>query len=688
MKSNFKIAIFYIVLILGVITMSVVLLENMQTEDITYSDVIAFFEGEKVKAFTIEENNTIRMTVRAVGEDGTEREAEIRYKLRDINLFILDLGDLVRDQYQRGILTEYDIPAPTPIPWWASFLPYVIVLVGFIALWAFVMRASMGGRSGGGSRMNSFGRARAKLITSEKNKILFRDVAGVDEEKAELQEVVEFLKDPAFFTKLGARIPRGVLLMGPPGTGKTLLAKAVAGEAGVPFYSISGSDFVEMYVGMGASRVRDLFETAKKNPAAIIFIDEIDAVGRHRGAGLGGGHDEREQTLNQLLVEMDGFDTNDGIIVMAATNRPDILDSALLRPGRFDRQITVSYPDVKGREAILKVHAKNKPLEADVDLAVLAKTTVGFTGADLANLLNEAALLAARKGKMLIGMNDMEEAMMKLIVGPQKKTKVVSEKERKLTAYHEAGHAIVTKMIQQDNPVHQISIIPSGRAGGYTLSLPKEDRSYMSKKDMSVEIVVLLAGRVAEALVLEDISTGASNDIQRASSIARNMVTKYGMSDLLGPIRYGSESSGDEVFLGRDFSNIRNYSEETAAEIDSEIKRLVHEAYLEAERILREQMEKLHFIAGFLFKYETMDAEQFARAMEEASVTYEELDEMVAEKRRRSEEENERRARHIEEQQKKRDEERQREVGNTPDGARPVENAPMKERQNGEDRHL
>jgi len=688
MKSNFKIAIFYIVLILGVITMSVVLLENMQTEDITYSDVIAFFEGEKVKAFTIEENNTIRMTVRAVGEDGTEREAEIRYKLRDINLFILDLGDLVRDQYQRGILTEYDIPAPTPIPWWASFLPYVIVLVGFIALWAFVMRASMGGRSGGGSRMNSFGRARAKLITSEKNKILFRDVAGVDEEKAELQEVVEFLKDPAFFTKLGARIPRGVLLMGPPGTGKTLLAKAVAGEAGVPFYSISGSDFVEMYVGMGASRVRDLFETAKKNPAAIIFIDEIDAVGRHRGAGLGGGHDEREQTLNQLLVEMDGFDTNDGIIVMAATNRPDILDSALLRPGRFDRQITVSYPDVKGREAILKVHAKNKPLEADVDLAVLAKTTVGFTGADLANLLNEAALLAARKGKMLIGMNDMEEAMMKLIVGPQKKTKVVSEKERKLTAYHEAGHAIVTKMIQQDNPVHQISIIPSGRAGGYTLSLPKEDRSYMSKKDMSVEIVVLLAGRVAEALVLEDISTGASNDIQRASSIARNMVTKYGMSDLLGPIRYGSESSGDEVFLGRDFSNIRNYSEETAAEIDSEIKRLVHEAYLEAERILREQMEKLHFIAGFLFKYETMDAEQFASAMEEASVTYEELDEMVAEKRRRSEEENERRARHIEEQQKKRDEERQREVGNTPDGARPVENAPMKERQNGEDRHL
>lgn len=416
-----------------------------------------------------------------------------------------------------------------------------------------------------------------------------------------------------------------------------------------------------MYVGVGASRVRDLFENAKKSPAAIIFIDEIDAVGRHRGAGLGGGHDEREQTLNQLLVEMDGFGTNGGVIVMAATNRPDILDPALLRPGRFDRQITVSYPDIKGREEILRVHARNKPFEADVDLGVIAKTTVGFTGADLANLLNEGALLAARKGKHLIGMNDLEEAMIKVIVGPQKKSKVISEKEKKLTAYHEAGHAIVTRMLQDNEPVHQISIIPSGRAGGYTLSLPKEDRSYMSRNDMKVEITTLLAGRVAESLIMEDISTGASNDIQRATSIARNMVTKYGMSDLLGPIQYGNESSSDEVFLGRDFNNTRNYSEGTAAEIDREIKRIVHEAYAEAERILKEQMEKLHFVAGFLFKNEIMEEDQFNRAMSEADITYEQLEEMVAEKRKRSAEENELRARRLAEEERKREEERAQE---------------------------
>jgi len=658
MKSSLKIAIFYILLIGVIIIASTALLQSVPSDEVTYGDVLQLFENEQVKKFVVEEDDTITMLIRVVQPDGTEGEATVTYALRDINLLIMDMGDLIREQHAAGIIEDYDIPAPMTVPWWVSFLPYVVVIVLLIAMWIFVMNQSMGGK---GSKMNSFGRSKARLISADKNKVLFRDVAGADEEKAELEEIVEFLRDPAYFTKLGARIPHGVLLVGPPGTGKTLLAKAVAGEAGVPFYSISGSDFVEMYVGVGASRVRDLFENAKKSPAAIIFIDEIDAVGRHRGAGLGGGHDEREQTLNQLLVEMDGFGTTSGVIVLAATNRPDILDPALLRPGRFDRQITVGYPDIKGREEILKVHAKNKPFEADVDMGVIAKTTVGFTGADLANLLNEAALLAARKGKHLIGMNDLEEAMIKVIVGPQKKSKVVSDKEKKLTAYHEAGHAITTKLIQENDPVHQISIIPAGRAGGYTLSLPKEDRSYMSKNDMKNEIVTLLAGRVAEALIMDDISTGASNDIQRATAIARNMVTKYGMSDLLGPIQYGSESSSDEVFLGRDFNNTRNYSEGTASEIDGEIKRIIREGYAEAERLLKENMEKLHFIAGFLFKNEIMEEEQFNRAMDEEGVTYEELEEMVAEKRRRSAEENERRARHLAEEEKKREEERARE---------------------------
>ena len=662
MKSNLKIAIFYILLIGVIILTSTALLQNIPTENVTYSDVIDLFESEKVKKFIVEDDDTITMLIRVVQSDGTESEKQLSYRLRDINLLLMDLRELIREQHEAGIIEEYDIPAPVTFPWWVSLLPYVIVIVLFIAMWIYVMNQTVGGK---GSKMNSFGRSKARLISADKNKVLFRDVAGADEEKAELEEIVEFLRDPAYFTKLGARIPHGVLLVGPPGTGKTLLAKAVAGEAGVPFYSISGSDFVEMYVGVGASRVRDLFENAKKSPAAIIFIDEIDAVGRHRGAGLGGGHDEREQTLNQLLVEMDGFGTTSGVIVLAATNRPDILDPALLRPGRFDRQITVSYPDIKGREAILQVHAKNKPFEADVDMSVIAKTTVGFTGADLANLLNEAALLAARKGKHLIGMNDLEEAMIKVIVGPQKKSKVVSDKEKKLTAYHEAGHAITTKLIQENDPVHQISIIPAGRAGGYTLSLPKEDRSYMSRNDMKNEIVTLLAGRVAEALIMDDISTGASNDIQRATSMARNMVTKYGMSDLLGPIQYGSESSSDEVFLGRDFNNTRNYSEETASEIDAEIKRIIREGYAEAERLLKENMEKLHFIAGFLFKNEIMEEDQFNRAMEE-EVTYEELEEMVAEKRKKSAEENERRARHLAEEEKKREEERAREEAKNP----------------------
>lgn len=411
---------------------------------------------------------------------------------------------MVSDQSERGVITRYDLPAPMDIPWWVSFLPYVVMIVLFIALWIFVMNQA----SGRGGKFNNFGKARAKVASDDKKKVYFRDVAGADEEKAELVEIVEFLKNPSHFSKLGARIPHGVLLVGPPGTGKTLLAKAVAGEAGVPFFSISGSDFVEMYVGVGASRVRDLFDTAKKHPAAIIFIDEIDAVGRHRGAGLGGGHDEREQTLNQLLVEMDGFGSNDGVIVIAATNRPDILDPALLRPGRFDRQITVNYPDIKGRKEILDVHAKGKPFEQDVDLETIARSTTGFTGADLANLLNEAALLAARRGKSLIGMNDIEDAMIKVVVGTPKKSKTVNERDRRLTAYHEAGHAVIGFVLQPDIPVHQISIIPGGRGtGGYTMSIPKEDRSYSSRSDMENEIVSLLGGRMAEKMIIGDIST-------------------------------------------------------------------------------------------------------------------------------------------------------------------------------------
>ena len=447
----------------------------------------------------------------------------------------------------------------------------------------------------------------------------------------------------------------------------------------MPFYSISGSDFVEMYVGVGASRVRDLFDTAKKNPAAIIFIDEIDAVGRHRGAGLGGGHDEREQTLNQILVEMDGFGSSEGVIVMAATNRPDILDPALLRPGRFDRQITMNPPDVKGREDILRVHSRNKPFEADVDLSVIAKTTVGFTGAELANLLNEAALLAARKGKHLIGMNDLEEAMIKVIVGPAKKSHVITEAERRLTAYHEAGHAITTWVRQKDDPVHQISIIPSGRAGGYTLSFPKEDRSYMSRSAMEDEIVTLLGGRVSEMLILGDISTGASNDIQRATSIARQMVTKYGMSDTLGPILYGSESSSDEIFLGRDFNQTRNYSEETASLIDSEIKRIVTKAYKEAESILRENMDRLHFVAAYLIKNEIMEEAQFVRAMTEPDVTLDELEAMVAEKRRKSKEENEAHARRIREEEAKREAQRQKNEAHDKRSIFPIEHSDPKD---------
>ena len=659
MKNSLKIAIFYIVLIGILIVATASLWDNIPEDELVFSQVVEMFRNEQVRQFEVDEDNNLTMLVRVTMNDGTAGEAYVTYQLRDLDLFLEELGEVIRTQHDAGIIEAYDYPPPYEIPWWVSLVPYAIVIILMIVMWMFVVNQATGGK---GSKINSVGRARAKLVTADKTKVYFKDVAGADEEKAELEEIVEFLRNPDYFTKLGAKIPHGVLLVGPPGTGKTLIAKAVAGEAGVPFYSISGSDFVEMYVGVGASRVRDLFDTAKKNPAAIIFIDEIDAVGRHRGAGLGGGHDEREQTLNQILVEMDGFGSSEGVIVMAATNRPDILDPALLRPGRFDRQITMNAPDVKGREDILKVHAKNKPFEADVDLSVIAKTTVGFTGAELANLLNEAALLAARKGKHLIGMNDLEEAMIKVIVGPDKKSRVISEAERKLTAYHEAGHAVTTWVRQKDEPVHQISIIPSGRAGGYTLSFPKEDKSYMSRSAMQDEIITLLGGRVAEQIILGDISTGASNDIQRATSIARQMVTKYGMSDKLGPILYGSESSSDEVFLGRDFNNTRNYSEETASLIDSEVKRIVSEAYAQAEQILRENIDRLHFVAEYLMKNEIMEEAQFVRAMSEPDITIEELEAMVAEKRRKSREENEAHARRLAEEEKQREAEREAEA--------------------------
>ena len=676
MKNSFKIAIFYIVLIGILIVATASLWNSVPTDSLLYSQVVDLFKNEQVREFKVDEDNTLTMNVRVTNKDGTEGEATLTYQLSDIDMFREDLGELIEAQHEAGIITAYDYPPPYEIPWWLSLLPYIVVIVLFIAMWIYVMNQANGGK---GSKINSVGRAKAKLITADTARVYFKDVAGADEEKAELEEIVEFLRNPEYFTKLGAKIPHGVLLVGPPGTGKTLIAKAVAGEAGVPFYSISGSDFVEMYVGVGASRVRDLFDTAKKNPAAIIFIDEIDAVGRHRGAGLGGGHDEREQTLNQILVEMDGFGSSEGVIVMAATNRPDILDPALLRPGRFDRQITMNPPDVKGREDILRVHSRNKPFEADVDLSVIAKTTVGFTGAELANLLNEAALLAARKGKHLIGMNDLEEAMIKVIVGPAKKSHVITEAERRLTAYHEAGHAITTWVRQKDDPVHQISIIPSGRAGGYTLSFPKEDRSYMSRSAMEDEIVTLLGGRVSEMLILGDISTGASNDIQRATSIARQMVTKYGMSDTLGPILYGSESSSDEIFLGRDFNQTRNYSEETASLIDSEIKRIVTKAYKEAESILRENIDRLHFVAAYLIKNEIMEEAQFVRAMTEPDVTLDELEAMVAEKRRKSKEENEAHARRIREEEAKREAQRQKNEAHDKRSIFPIEHSDPKD---------
>ena len=530
-----------------------------------------------------------------------------RCRIHDYTLFYNDLNDLVKEQKAAGILTSYSYPPPDGTDWLEIILPYVVMAVVFGAMWYMMSVRAQGGM--GPDRMAKFGSAQIRTLNDQDKKVTFDDVAGADEEKAELQEIVEFLKDPKKYIDLGARIPKGVLLVGPPGTGKTLLAKAVAGEAGVGFLSISGSDFVELYVGVGASRVRDLFEQAKKQSPAIVFIDEIDAVGRQRGTGLGGGHDEREQTLNQLLVEMDGFAANEGVVVLAATNRADVLDPALLRPGRFDRQIYVGLPDIKGREEILKVHAKGKPLAEDVDLSRLARGTAGFTGADLENLINEGALLAARKNQHFITMQDLKDAEIKVIAGPEKKSRVIPEHERELTAYHEAGHAVVMHALPGQDPVSQITIVPRGQAGGMTVSLPEEDRSYLSMHYMEDQIVGLLGGRVAEKLCLGDISTGASNDIQRATAIARKMVTVYGMSERLGTVSF--DSGHDEVFIGRTMGHSRGYSEAVAAQIDEEVRALVDGAYSRCQEILTAQRDKLDAVAHYLLEHETMEREAF-----------------------------------------------------------------------------
>ena len=606
-----------IIMYLAMFGLLIVLLFAMMSMDkpvstMKYYEVLDYFKQGKVEEYQIDYDNG-NLTMKIEGKN-----QPVEYQLASISQFNEDVKPYI-DQYEQTNDTTFKrnyLPAKEP-SLISALLPTLLLLGGMAVLWIFMMRQA----GGGGGKMNTFGKAKPKPV-EDGRRVTFQDVAGADEEKEELVEVVEFLKDPKKFNSLGARIPKGVLLMGPPGTGKTLLARAVAGEAGVPFYSISGSDFVEMFVGVGASRVRDLFDQAKKTAPSIIFIDEIDAVGRQRGAGLGGGHDEREQTLNQLLVEMDGFGANTGVIVMAATNRRDILDPALLRPGRFDRQIVVGYPDVKGREDILKVHTKNKPLGPDIDLNVIAKTTVGFTGADLENLVNEAALLAARRGKKAITMVDIEEATIKVVAGPEKKSHVVPDKDKRLTCFHEAGHADSTYYCETQDKVHEISIIPRGMAGGYTMSLPEEDRSYQTKKGMQENIVTLLGGRIAEKLVLDDISTGASNDLERATKIAKAMVTRYGFSDRLGPIVYGQNES--EVFLGRDLGHSRDYSETVAAQIDEEIRAVIDDAYDQCEQILSEHMDQLHKVADFLYEFEKINGADFDRLMKGDFAVFEE----------------------------------------------------------------
>jgi cell division protease FtsH len=574
-----------------------------------FSDIVSYFENGKVTEYSLD-FGTGEMSIKVQGENDTVSfvAPNSQYMQERLDPYV--------EKYNKDHPTSHmvqKLQRPRETNWLVSMLPYIAILAMMLLVAYLMMRKVNAGMGDAGKQIN-FGKAKVKNLEDEKRKTTFADVAGADEEKEELEEIVEFLKNPRKYNALGARIPKGVLLVGPPGTGKTLLARAVAGEAGVPFFSISGSDFVEMFVGVGASRVRDLFEQAKKNSPCIIFIDEIDAVGRQRGAGLGGGHDEREQTLNQLLVEMDGFGANEGVIMIAATNRPDILDPALMRPGRFDRQVAVGYPDIKGREAILHVHAKGKPFAPDVDLKVIAGSTAGFTGADLENLLNESALLAARKNLKAITMKEIEEATIKVVVGTEKKSHVMTEREKKLTAYHEGGHAVATYYCPMEDPVHQISIIPRGVAGGFTMQIPTEDRSYKSKKEMEQDLVVLLGGRVSEALTMNDISTGASNDIERATKVARAMVTKYGMSVELGPITYGRDDS--EPFLGRDMGHVRDYSEQTAAAIDKEIKNIMTDAYHHTEAILKEHMDKLHQVARYLFLHEKMSGEEFKKVME------------------------------------------------------------------------
>lgn len=602
-KNNRGIIIYVAVLIALVLIASSTFGLNKKESTYKYSEVVAFFDDNKILEYTFDlGTGELKFKLK---DDTTEKT----YTVPNTNLFINTVQEKV-EEYNRAnpdSRVPYNLIPIATMPFWVSYLPTLLLIVAMGALWWFTIKQSRGG-----GNISGFGKAKART-PDQGRRVTFADVAGADEEKAELVEVVEFLKSPERFNTLGARIPKGVLLVGPPGTGKTLLARAVAGEAGAPFFSISGSDFVEMFVGVGASRVRDLFEQAKKSAPAIIFIDEIDAVGRQRGAGLGGGHDEREQTLNQLLVEMDGFGSNTGVIVIAATNRRDILDPALLRPGRFDRQIVVGYPDIKGREEILKVHSKNKPLGPDVKLKTIASTTAGFTGADLENILNEAALLAARKNLKAITMETVEEATIKVIAGPEKKSRLITEKDKKLTAYHEAGHAVVTYYMDTADKVHQVSIIPRGMAGGFTMSLPTEDKSYHTRKEMKENIITLLGGRVAEALVLDDISTGASNDIERATNIARAMVTRYGFSEKLGPVVYGHDQS--EVFLGRDFNQSRNYSEEVASEIDNEIRDMVEEGFELAKKTLVEHMDQLVLIAETLIRCEKIDAEDFASLM-------------------------------------------------------------------------
>ncbi len=577
---------------------------RQEQEALSYADVVEMFQNEKVESFVVEGGNLI-----ITRKGAAETDPAVTYDLYDVGMFWNQLGDLIQQQKDAGIISDYDFQTGYVAPWWVSMIPYLLIIVAFFALWYYMMNKAGGG--GGAPGVGKFGKARTRLGSEEQKKVTFKDVAGCEEEKAELEEVVNFLKNPKAYTDMGARIPKGVLLVGPPGTGKTLLAKAVAGEAGVQFLSISGSDFVELYVGVGASRVRDLFDQAKKVAPAIIFIDEIDAVGRQRGSGLGGGHDEREQTLNQLLVEMDGFSNNEGVIVMAATNRDDILDNALTRPGRFDRRVYIGLPDIRGREAILRVHAKGKPLADDVNLNSVARGTPGFSGADLENLLNEAALMAVSNGKRFITSYEIEEAIRKVQMGPEKKSKVMSERARKLTAYHEGGHAVVSEFLDHTDPVHYITIIPRGPSGGATYFRPKEDlENFHSYSELFEDIVVSLGGRVSERLFLDDISTGASGDIQQATNLARAMVTQFGMSERLGPISY--DSSGHSIFIGRDFGTTKSYSEETAAIIDEEVKRIFDEANAKCESILREHADTLKGVAEYLLQNESMDGEDFS----------------------------------------------------------------------------